>query len=352
MRSKESLDELFKKSFMFNPCPMAISDIDDGKYVAVNDALLYTLGYDKEDVIGKTSLELGIMDSGDRKKAIQLIKSLGRLRDFEILIRCKNNKPIHGVFNAEFITIQGQPYLLSVMTDITVKRQLEQDFIYLEKLNLISQMSAGISHEIRNPMTTVRGFLQFFMQKPAYAYHRNYFELMISELDRVNAIISDFLSITTSDPLNSAYTLQDLQELLEQLRPVIEANALEKRNRMLYCLANTPKIMINEKEIQQMILNLVRNGFDAMPVGGTLIIKTFLLENHVVLAIQDQGKGIDKMILQKLGTPFLTTKDYGTGLGLAVCYGIAHRHKAKINVATSPQGTTFEVHFPPAQSDK
>ena len=106
-----------------------------------------------------------------------------------------------------------------------------------------------------------------------------------------------------------------------------------------------------EYEVRQLLLNLVRNGFDAMPSGGTLIIKIFCQDNHVVLAVQDQGKGIDKPILDKLGTPFLTTKDNGTGLGLAVCYEIAHRHNATVNVDTSSSGTTFEVHFPICHND-
>ncbi|MCP6429119.1 ATP-binding protein, partial [Klebsiella pneumoniae] len=90
-----------------------------------------------------------------------------------------------------------------------------------------------------------------------------------------------------------------------------------------YCIADTPVILINEMEIRQMVFNLVQNGFDAMPMGGTLTLKTFSQDRHVVLVVQDHGTGIDETILDKLGTPFLTTKDHGTGLGLAVCYGIA-----------------------------
>lgn len=352
MSTLQNLDGLFLKAFMSNPCPMAISEINDGKYIEVNDALLQTLGYHKEDVIGKTTRELGIfVDINEREKAIQTMKDQGRLQEFEILIKCKNNRIINGVFNAEFFTNQGITYLLTVMNDVTAKKQLEQEVIRLEKLNLIGQMSAGISHEVRNPMTTVRGFLQLLIKHPEYAPHKDYFELMISELDRANLIISDFLSITKSNTLNTKYVLQDLRVLLEKIKPLLEADASEKNNQLLYCITDTPRIIINETEIRQMIFNLARNGFDAMPSGGTLTIKTFRQDNHVILVVQDQGKGIDKTVLDKLGTPFLTTKDNGTGLGLAVCFGIAHRHKATIHVSTNLQGTTFEVHFPICQID-
>ncbi|CQR73164.1 Sporulation kinase A [Sporomusa ovata DSM 2662] len=345
-------NELFLKVFMSNPCPMAISEISDGTYIEVNDALLDTLSYCKEEVIGKTPLELGIfLDSIDRQKMLQLLNEHGYFKSFETFVSCKNGNILNAVFNGEFITIEGRPYLLTVMNNITVKRQYEQEFIRLENLNLISQMSAGISHEIRNPITTVRGFLQFFMRKPAYAHHQDYFELMISELDKANSIITNFLSITESDPLHSQYIVQDLKKLLERIQPLLETNALEKHNRLHYCIADTPVILINEMEIRQMVFNLVQNGFDAMPMGGTLTLKTFSQDRHVVLVVQDHGTGIDETILDKLGTPFLTTKDHGTGLGLAVCYGIAHRHNAKINVTTSSRGTSFEVHFPIYQTD-
>lgn len=91
--------------------------------------------------------------------------------------------------------------------------------------------------------------------------------------------------------------------------------------------------------------NLVRNGLEAMPPGGNLNIRTFMDGKEVVLVVEDQGTGIDPVVLEKIGTPFFTTKDNGTGLGLAVCYSIANRHNANINVVTGPTGTTFFVRF-------
>jgi signal transduction histidine kinase len=195
-------------------------------------------------------------------------------------------------------------------------------------------------------MTTVKGFLQLFTRKPEYAHDKENFELMISELDRANSILSDFLSIAKRDPLYPKYEIGSLEDILFRLKPLIEAEAFEHHNQLQYCITEPPAIRLNEKEIRQLLLNLVRNGLDAMPAGGTLIVKTFRQNNHVVLAVKDQGHGIDPAISHKIGTPFFTTKDNGTGLGLAVCYGIAHRHNAAIHIDTSPDGTTFTIHFP------
>jgi signal transduction histidine kinase len=115
-----------------------------------------------------------------------------------------------------------------------------------------------------------------------------------------------------------------------------------KRGFIKYSIAD---LILDEKEIRQLILNLVRNGLEAISPGGVIRIRTFSEEDEVVLSVQDNGKGINPDVLEKLGTPFFTTKDTGTGLGLAVCYSIAARHNARIDIETGPEGTTFFVKF-------
>jgi len=110
-------------------------------------------------------------------------------------------------------------------------------------------------------------------------------------------------------------------------------------------MGDIPDINIDEKELRQLVLNLATNGFEAMEPIGRLTIETYTEADKVMLAICDTGKGMSPQALDKLGTPFFTTKDKGTGLGLPVCYRIAERHGAKIDVTTSPQGTKFMVMF-------
>ncbi|MHB1418641.1 MAG: ATP-binding protein [Bacillota bacterium] len=102
---------------------------------------------------------------------------------------------------------------------------------------------------------------------------------------------------------------------------------------------------LDENEIRQLIVNLVNNGVEAMEPGGVLVIETYMDGQDVILKIEDHGKGISPEVLNNLGTPFITTKEKGTGLGLAVCYSIALRHNAHIDVQTSPSGTAFSVRF-------
>lgn len=237
--------------------------------------------------------------------------------------------------------------LTGVMVDITRSKQFEREMYRMDQLNLVGEMAAGIAHEIRNPMTTVKGFLQLFKARNKYAQEREYFELMVSELDRANSIITEFLSLAK----NKAVKLrsQNLNEIVRAMYPLITADANITDKYIDIELGDIPEALLDEREIRQLILNLVRNGLEAMSPGGKLTIKTYLNNGEVILLIQDQGMGIDPGVLTKLGTPFMSTKDNGTGLGLAVCYSIAARHNAKIDVETGPGGTTFFTSFKVAQ---
>lgn len=233
--------------------------------------------------------------------------------------------------------------LVCVFRNITERKRLHAELVRLDRLDLIGQMAAGIGHEIRNPMTTVRGFLQMLQVKPPCLEYQDFFHLMIDELDRANSIITEFLSLArkgTSDLVE-----QDLNQIIQTILPLLTANALQADKNIQFNSDPLPSLWLNEKEMRQLILNLVRNGLEAMSSGGSLQIQTYVEAGQVVLAVQDQGCGIPAHDLDKLGTPFFTSKPEGTGLGLAICYAIAQRHQATIGVQTGPGGTTFYVQF-------
>lgn len=233
----------------------------------------------------------------------------------------------------------------TVITDTTERKLMEKEITRMDRLHLVGEMAAGIAHEIRNPMTTVRGFLQSFMRRKEFTQFNSQLELMISELDRANSIITEYLSLARTKPVNQS--LQSLTAIIETLLPLIESDALLKGMWIITeSSGNIPDLILDNQEIRQLILNFSRNGLEAMSPGGQLTVGTFIEAEQVVLFIQDQGEGIPPDLQQKLGTPFLTTKENGTGLGLSICYSIAHRHNAKIDVKTGSMGTTFMVKFP------
>jgi len=270
-----------------------------------------------------------------------------------------NKKP--AMFEGEFTNYQGEHFhyhtllvpefgtdgsvdsVLCTIRDISELTHLKHELTRLDQLNLVGQMAASIGHEVRNPMTTVRGFLQLFSHKPEFANYKEHFTLLIEELDRANDIISEFLSLAKNKPLKLAQ--QNLNDIITAITPLIRSNATMSNNTLILDLESVPDLLLDEHEIRQLILNLVHNGLDSMLPDTAITIRTFVENNHVVMAIEDMGSGIPPEIIKKLGTPFFTTKDAGTGLGLAICYSIAARHRATIKVATSPSGTTFFIKF-------
>lgn len=233
---------------------------------------------------------------------------------------------------------------VAVATDVSSARKEAERLRQREKLAVLGQMAAGIGHEIRNPMTTVRGFLQLLGEKNQNAEQKPIFELMISELDRANSIISEFLMLARTKHTNLKF--QNLNDILNHLYPLIEADAFTQNKQIKYIPGVIPSLKLNKNEISQLVMNLVRNGLEAMEVGGRLKIKTYLKDNKVLLAVEDEGSGIPKENLDKVGTPFFTTKENGTGLGLATSYTIAESHNAQIDIESSSEGTIFYISFP------
>lgn len=257
--------------------------------------------------------------------------------------QCIIKDTIFEVFQHPFQDSDGTQLFLMQMLDITKRKLAEEEMARLDRLNLVGELAASIAHEVRNPMTTVRGFLQILKSRDTLHENADYYDLMISELDRANGIISEFLSIAKTK--TELYTVVKLNNLVDSLYPLILADATNQDKKVVLETEQVTELTMNEREIRQLIFNLTRNGFEAMPSRGVLKIMTYMEANNIVLAVQDQGTGISKDIIERLGTPFLTTKERGTGLGLATCYNIAERHNAKIDVESSSSGTTFFIRF-------
>lgn len=230
-----------------------------------------------------------------------------------------------------------------IVRDITVRKELEEMTSLFDRMNMIGNMAATVAHEIRNPMTTIRGYLQLMQRKHAYQNDRDKFALMIEEIDRANAIIQEYLSLSKNKHAN--FEPCSLNDIITNLFPLIEANATAANIYAAIELAEIPKLPLDKNEIRQLLLNLVRNAIEAMTAGRKVTIRTYQEAGKIVLAVSDQGSGIPQHILDNLGTPFVTTKATGTGLGIPICYQIAHRHHAQIRIATGTEGTTFYINF-------
>ncbi len=166
---------------------------------------------------------------------------------------------------------------------------------------------------------------------------------MIEELSRANTIITEFLSLAKQP--ESTKKKQYINAIIEKLFPLLQAEALMENKTVNIQLGVCKSFELDEKEIKQLVLNIALNGLEAMSEGGTLQIETFMYNEDLVLRLSDDGPGMSKDVLEKVGTPFFTTKQNGTGLGLAICHRIAQSHDADISIESSNQGTVFTVTF-------
>lgn len=219
-----------------------------------------------------------------------------------------------------------------------------EEYNRMEQLEIISQTAFRITHEIRNPLTVVKGYIQLLQNKKDYHKDRRVFDTIIGEIDRANSILSDFLTLGRPREVN--LKMYNLNAVLSEILPVAKAAIARANCTLAYNLAPLPDTRLDNHQIRQVVWNLIKNSIEAMPDSGQINIQTFTKENLVVMAISDQGPGIPEEVLGKLGTPFCTTKKKGTGLGLAICYSIVKAHQGKLEVQTSPKGTTFYIFLP------
>jgi len=346
-RQEEALrlsEERFYKLFHHSPDSLTICSLDSGKFIDANKCCFEMHGYSRDEFINRTSLDLKLwVNMNERAKFYKELEEKGFALNHEIKSYKKSGEIFDALYSGVVIDLNGEQCVSASKTDITELKQYQREIFRLNSLNLIGEMAAGIAHEIRNPMTSVKGFLQLLGVKKEYKQHEDIFALMVNELDRANLLITEFLSLAKNKPLD--LKTQDLNSIIENLQPLIQTDAMVADKYVDLELNRIENLLADGKEIRQLILNLVRNGFEAMSPGGKLTIKTYMINSTVVLVIQDQGNGIDSDLIEKIGTPFFTTKDNGTGLGLATCYSIIARHNASISFDTGTSGTTFYVSF-------
>lgn len=286
-----------------------------------------------------------IIHPADRKNFKRIIKR-SPLNDGFIILRVlnkKNNDLIWIEHRCSVVDHSGGKAIEGIVRNVTKRVSLEQNIARLDRLNIAGQMAASFAHEIRNPLTTVRGYISFFRNKQYFSPYKDQMDLIINELDRTNSIISDYLTLNKNKTIEIKKC--DLNRIIRSLYPLMQTHASTSKITIVLELGEVPELYLDIKEIKKLILNFTRNAIEAMPSGGIVKIRTTVYDNKTILSFKDQGKGIPDYIMQNLGKPFLTTKDFGTGLGMAICYQIISRHHAKLHIDTGTKGTTIQVSF-------
>lgn len=343
---KEIINQLNFLQNLIDTIPNPIYYIDlNFVFTSCNSAFTDFFGIPQKEIINKTIWDIFPHETAQKICSIPNTSADRELPNLELTLT--NNKgSVREVIldHAVLFNNEGKRIgFLGVIIDITEQSQFQKEMSRVERLNLVGEMAAGIAHEIRNPITIVKGFLQLYQHNHSAATLKDNVHLMIEELDRANNIITGYLSLVKSKALN--LTCQNLNSIILSIAPLLETDATISDKILKFNLEEIPDALFDEAQIRQLLLNLCRNGLEAMDPGGTLTINTYVQNSDIMLEIKDQGKGISQEIKDKIFTPFSTNKENGTGLGLAVCHSIATRHNAAIDFITGPTGTTFYIRF-------
>jgi signal transduction histidine kinase len=226
-------------------------------------------------------------------------------------LRKKDGQVLTVMFTGGKIDLDGEECLITIQNDITELKLYQNELAHLDRLNLIGEMAAGIGHEVRNPMTTIKGFLQLFKEKDRYAQDREIMDLMIEELDRANSIITEFLSLAK----NKAVELksQSLNQKVRAFFHLLQADAIKQDKNIELELGDIPNIRIDKMRFSSLSLTLSVTGWMPCSRAVYLLLKHSEEDDMVVLAVKDQGRRNSPEVLGKIGTPFFQTKDNGTG---------------------------------------
>jgi two-component system, sporulation sensor kinase E len=236
---------------------------------------------------------------------------------------------------------------MTIFRNITEKREMEDQLRKSDTLTVVGELAAGIAHEIRNPMTALKGFIQLLQNSMNEDQYAMYFDVITSELKRIESIITEFLVL--AKPQAISYQRKSVTVTMKETLDLLSAQAsLDNVQFVTSIEEGLPDIYCEPNQLKQVFINILKNAIEVMPKGGTVSVVLSKEEGEqVLISIRDEGIGIPEDKLKKLGEPFYTTKDRGTGLGLMVSYKIVEEHNGTIEVSSElGKGTTFHIRLP------
>lgn len=353
----------FATAFNSSPIAMSISTVDEGRYLAVNDVFLRSLGYERHAIIGRTPVELGIWAAAERTRLLARLESESYVPDVEVTLLTKDGNERLVLISLERIEVDGRPCVLTAGSDITARKRLEEQLRQSQKMEAVGLLAGGVAHDFNNLLTVVNGYVALLLERhgPDDPSH-GLLEEIRKAGERAGTLTRQLLAfgrkqLLVPTPLNLNAVVADMERMLGR----VIGEDIRLTTRLDPALA---KITADPGQLEQVIVNLVVNARDAMPQGGELTIETANVRlderyvasspdvqpgDYVRLAVSDTGMGMDADVRARIFEPFFTTKEpgRGTGLGLATVYGIVRQSGGDITVRSERGvGTTFEVYLP------
>ncbi|MFF2889871.1 PAS domain S-box protein [Paenibacillus sp. NPDC057967] len=318
----------------------------EGKVIQVNRAFEQLFGYEEAEVLGKKYPTIPETHRMEKRQMIGLLLAGKKLpaqetvrvtRTGEILPVSVTVSPIRDSDG----TIRA---FASTCRDMRSRNRMEELLRRSEKLTTVGQLAAGVAHEIRNPLTTLRGFLQLQLQSKSL--NLSHVTLMLSELDRINLIVGEFLIL--AKPQATKFVTKDVRDVLQDVLRFLDSEA-HLHNIVFRTVITEEHCLISceENQLKQVFINLLKNGIEAMPQGGPIHISIQKKGGSIAISITDEGVGIPEEMISKIGDPFFTGKETGTGLGIMVSQRIISSHQGTLDIQSQVNvGTSVKVTLP------
>ncbi len=334
---------------------------EKGHIIFLNQAWKQMTGYDIDECLG--TMYNQYFDQEERviqhlSSVIKEHKDSGRI---ELQLLHKEGKKVWGDVHYKLYFDEEHQFTggIGTVADITkqklAKLELEksnqQVQMQAQKLAVAGQIAAGIAHEVRNPLTSVNGFLQ--LMKTQYPERTDYFDIIFSEIKRIDFVLSELLVL--AKPQSVHFQEVQLHGLLEQVITLLKTNAVLSNIdlKQPFKKQDAGAILADANQMKQLFINLIKNAIEAMPEGGSIYISTEKVMNEWKITIQDEGKGMSEEDIQKIYDPFFSTKTEGTGLGLTICAAILKDHHGRMDVVSElGKGTAFHIYLPVWQKSR
>ncbi|MBI4846716.1 MAG: PAS domain S-box protein [Candidatus Omnitrophica bacterium] len=330
----------------------------EGKIITFNRSAEVILGYDSEEVINKSvfsTFPLSGINSVFSQILYDTLEKKKTSSSQEIAIYSRDGKKIPIGITTSLLRDKKNTLLGIVVTfkDLGHIKHLEEQMRRADRLAAVGSLAAGIAHEIRNPLGSVKGLVQLLQEDlKEDDRKKSYTDVIVKEVDRLNKVVEELLSFARPEnsELEANLELLNINEVIEQtlLLATHDTKNVDIKIVKKY-LKDLPMVLADAKKLQQAFLNIIINAFAAMGNGGTLNIGTVLASNNKMICVifQDTGCGIPAEILSKIFDPFFTAREGGTGLGLTITHQIISSHNGKIDVKSEAgTGTSFIIYLP------
>ncbi|MEC0264536.1 PAS domain S-box protein [Paenibacillus anseongense] len=329
LRKEQHYESLFK----YNPDAVFSFDLK-GNYLSVNPATERLLGYREDELLSMTFVPLIPPEELEKTKTFFAEAAKGITQHYETRAYHKNGKILDVKVTNMPIIVNNEPVgVYGVARDITQENKNEALLVESEKLTAVGQLAASIAHEIRNPLTSLKGFVQLIENKVP-GVNKEYFHIMKEELGRIELITNEllFLAKPQAHEFKSEQVNKIIQDVVLLLGSQALINRIEIKTENLECL---PVMLCMGQQLKQVFINLIKNALEAMPEGGVIqIIASMPSSSHMLIQVIDQGIGIPKELIAKIGSPFYTTKENGTGLGMMTTIKIIQTHGGNIDISS------------------